>query len=159
MPFAGKTTLLRYLLETSRLKIGCIVNDVASVNIDAKLIRNDRSREKSNGINTTSDLADTIELANGCACELTYYMNIYSPMQQDAHGSATPCLREGSWYTSWLQAVASRTNYSPPLSSCWPWQMRREPPMTGPNPAALQFQHLSLTAYCIMLNARLMRLT
>jgi len=36
---AGKTTLLRYILEQSGLKIGCIVNDVASVNIDAKLIR------------------------------------------------------------------------------------------------------------------------
>ena len=70
MLLAGKTTLLRYLLENSKLKIGCIVNDVASVNIDAKLIRNDRSREKNKGINTTSDLADTIELANGCACEL-----------------------------------------------------------------------------------------
>jgi len=69
--FAGKTTLLRYLLENSGLKIGCVVNDVASVNIDAKLIRNDRSREKNNGLNTTSDLADTIELANGCACKLT----------------------------------------------------------------------------------------
>ena len=72
MLLAGKTTLLRYLLENSKLKIGCIVNDVAIVNIDAKLIRNDRSREKSNGINTTSDLADTIELANGCACKPTF---------------------------------------------------------------------------------------
>ena len=65
---AGKTTLLRYLLENTSLKIGCIVNDVAGVNIDAKLIRNDRNRDRSGGINTTSDLADTIELANGCAC-------------------------------------------------------------------------------------------
>ncbi len=66
---AGKTTLLRYLLENTSLKVGCIVNDVAGVNIDAKLIRNDRNRDRSGGINTTSDLADTIELANGCACE------------------------------------------------------------------------------------------
>lgn len=65
---AGKTTLLRNLLENTKLKIGCIVNDVAAINIDAKLIRNDRTRE--NGLNSTSDLADTIELANGCACEL-----------------------------------------------------------------------------------------
>ncbi|KAK9846333.1 hypothetical protein WJX81_001781 [Elliptochloris bilobata] len=65
---AGKTTLLRYLLENTSLKVGCIVNDVAGVNIDAKLIRNDRNRDRRGGINTTSDLADTIELANGCAC-------------------------------------------------------------------------------------------
>ncbi len=66
---AGKTTLLRYLLENSTSKIGCIVNDVANVNIDAKLIRNDRTRGPNNGTKTTSDLADTVELANGCACK------------------------------------------------------------------------------------------
>lgn len=66
--FAGKTTLLRHVLENSTLKIGCIVNDVANVNIDAKLIRNDRNRDRSKEKNTTADLADTIELANGCAC-------------------------------------------------------------------------------------------
>ncbi|GLI70159.1 hypothetical protein VaNZ11_014971 [Volvox africanus] len=62
---AGKTTLLRYVLENSSEKIACIVNDVASVNIDAKLVRNDKSRASNN---TTADLTDTIELANGCAC-------------------------------------------------------------------------------------------
>lgn len=66
---AGKTTLLRYLLENTTSKIGCIVNDVANVNIDAKLIRNDRNRAQNGGIKTTSDLADTVELANGCACK------------------------------------------------------------------------------------------
>ena len=65
---AGKTTLLRHLLENSTLKIGCIVNDVANVNIDAKLIRNDRNKDRDKNKNTTTDLADTIELANGCAC-------------------------------------------------------------------------------------------
>jgi hypothetical protein len=66
---AGKTTLLRYLLENSKEKVACIVNDVASINIDAKLVRNDRNRARSDQVNTTADLADTIELANGCACE------------------------------------------------------------------------------------------
>ena len=47
------------------MKVGCIVNDVASINIDAKLIRNDSSRQ---GQTSTADLTDTIELANGCAC-------------------------------------------------------------------------------------------
>ena len=57
-------------MENTKLKIGCIVNDVATVNVDAKLIRNDRTRDRDQGNNTTSDLADTIELANGCACKL-----------------------------------------------------------------------------------------
>lgn len=65
---SGKTTLLRYLLENSKEKIACIVNDVAAINIDAKLVRNDRNRDRAGGSNSTADLADTIELANGCAC-------------------------------------------------------------------------------------------
>jgi len=56
-------------LENSKEKVACIVNDVASINIDAKLVRNDRNRARENQVNTTADLADTIELANGCACE------------------------------------------------------------------------------------------
>ncbi len=39
MLLPGKTTVLRNLLQNTTLKIGCVVNDVASVNIDAKLIR------------------------------------------------------------------------------------------------------------------------
>ena len=48
------------------------MNDVASINIDAKLVRNDRNRARSDHVNTTADLADTIELANGCACECNW---------------------------------------------------------------------------------------
>ena len=67
---AGKTTLLRYLLQNAEgLKIGCIINDVAGVNVDAKLVRNDRSRGGEAKTDSTSDLTDTLELANGCACE------------------------------------------------------------------------------------------
>ena len=52
----GKTTTLKHLLEnTENYKIGVIVNDVASVNIDAKLISGQ-----------TGD--DMLELQNGCAC-------------------------------------------------------------------------------------------
>ena len=40
----GKTTVLRHLLENSKEKIACVVNDVASINIDAKLVRNDKAR-------------------------------------------------------------------------------------------------------------------
>lgn len=52
---AGKTTLLRHVLRTRNdQRIAVLVNDVASLNIDADLIR-----EVS---------ADTTELANGCVC-------------------------------------------------------------------------------------------
>ena len=37
---AGKTTLLRHLLTNKEgMKVGIIVNDVAEINIDAKLVR------------------------------------------------------------------------------------------------------------------------
>ena len=69
----GKTTLLRYLLENKAdMKFGVIVNDVATINVDAKLIRNDRNRGRDQQLNTTADLTDTIELANGCACKPVY---------------------------------------------------------------------------------------
>jgi G3E family GTPase len=38
------------------------------VNIDAKLIRGAAGPRDGQGPATTADLADTIELANGCAC-------------------------------------------------------------------------------------------
>jgi len=56
---SGKTTTLKHLLEnTEGLQLGVIVNDVASVNIDAKLV------------SSTSSTASTdmVELENGCAC-------------------------------------------------------------------------------------------
>ena len=52
---SGKTTTLKHLLEnTEGVKIGVIVNDVASVNIDAKLV--------------SSSNQGIVELQNGCAC-------------------------------------------------------------------------------------------
>ena len=52
---SGKTSTLQYLLEnTEAVRIGVIVNDMASVNIDAKLIS-----QRTNGV---------IELQNGCVC-------------------------------------------------------------------------------------------
>ena len=57
---AGKTTLLRHLLQNQQgVKIGLIVNDVAEVNVDAKLVRNG---------NPDAGMVDTIQLENGCAC-------------------------------------------------------------------------------------------
>jgi len=56
----GKTTLLKHWLENSEGRIGVVVNDVASVNIDAKLVH----QQKANARGTV----DTIQLQNGCAC-------------------------------------------------------------------------------------------
>lgn len=51
----GKTTVLKHLLQNSEnVKIGVIVNDVASVNIDAKLV--------------ASSVDGMIQMQNGCAC-------------------------------------------------------------------------------------------
>jgi len=51
------------------------VNDVAQINIDAKLIRSQSaagitrgSGQEDPSVRSTSDLADTLELSNGCAC-------------------------------------------------------------------------------------------
>ena len=59
--------MLRELLAQSDLRIGCVVNDVAAVNIDAKLVRNQQLQSAS-GTLGIKDLAPTVELENGCAC-------------------------------------------------------------------------------------------
>eukprot|EP00945_MAST-04E_sp_MAST-4E-sp1_P008144 g8144.t1 len=72
---AGKTTMLKHILENKAgLKIGCVVNDVASVNIDAKLVRNQHSAttgagaEEADKTTVQSLNPDTVELQNGCVC-------------------------------------------------------------------------------------------
>eukprot|EP00614_Pseudopedinella_elastica_P007926 CAMPEP_0172612702 /NCGR_PEP_ID=MMETSP1068-20121228/36187_1 /TAXON_ID=35684 /ORGANISM="Pseudopedinella elastica, Strain CCMP716" /LENGTH=347 /DNA_ID=CAMNT_0013416941 /DNA_START=108 /DNA_END=1148 /DNA_ORIENTATION=+ len=51
----GKTTLLRHTLQNKQgLKVGTVVNDMAAVNVDAKLVRQDEE--------------DFVELENGCMC-------------------------------------------------------------------------------------------
>lgn len=53
---AGKTTLFNNILKSSKqLKIGAIINDFGSVNIDSKLVSGNVSEK-------------TIELSNGCIC-------------------------------------------------------------------------------------------
>jgi G3E family GTPase len=57
---SGKTSTLQNLLTNNDgLKIGIIVNDIASINIDSKLLSNPN-------INISPD--ETVELQNGCAC-------------------------------------------------------------------------------------------
>lgn len=85
--------MLRHLLENnSDLKIGCIINDVAAINVDAKLIRNDRNRGRSQKLNSTSDLAYTIELANGCACEYGHPLTSWHTLGQDNQQHCLVCL-------------------------------------------------------------------
>eukprot|EP00586_Coscinodiscus_wailesii_P002792 CAMPEP_0172479446 /NCGR_PEP_ID=MMETSP1066-20121228/4027_1 /TAXON_ID=671091 /ORGANISM="Coscinodiscus wailesii, Strain CCMP2513" /LENGTH=577 /DNA_ID=CAMNT_0013239927 /DNA_START=377 /DNA_END=2110 /DNA_ORIENTATION=- len=65
---SGKTTALKNLLENREgLRIGVIVNDVASVNIDAKLIANPDGGSNYEGDDVMFD-GGTVELQNGCAC-------------------------------------------------------------------------------------------
>ena len=61
---AGKTTLLRHLLQnTEGVRIGVVVNDVAAVNVDAKLVQTGAGQGMGDGLPE-----DFIELSNGCAC-------------------------------------------------------------------------------------------
>jgi G3E family GTPase len=53
----GKTSCLKHFLENKKgLKLGVVVNDVASINIDSKLLMGD------------TEGASILELQNGCVC-------------------------------------------------------------------------------------------
>ena len=107
---SGKTTTLKHLLENnSSIKIGTIVNDVASVNIDAKLVSNSDSLSDrdSNGV---------IELQNGCACcsladeLMTSIMSLTSDGERELDaivvelsGVADPVAVRDNWNMAMLQ--------------------------------------------------------
>jgi len=69
---SGKTTTLQKLLENNDgMKIGIIVNDVAKINIDNKLLARPTKAaddESSESEGSSSSAPDIIELQNGCAC-------------------------------------------------------------------------------------------
>ena len=57
---AGKTTLLQNILKNrSELKCAVIVNDMAEMNIDSKLVANSKNMTKGD---------ELVELSNGCIC-------------------------------------------------------------------------------------------
>ena len=57
----GKTTFLQHMIHNEvGMKFGLVVNDMASVNVDSKLIR----QQTSDGFGGV----DTLELQNGCVC-------------------------------------------------------------------------------------------
>ncbi|KAL7473774.1 hypothetical protein ACHAXS_014441 [Conticribra weissflogii] len=63
---SGKTTTLKSLLENNQnIKIGTVVNDVAEVNIDAKLISNSDTISR---VEFGTAPEAVVELQNGCAC-------------------------------------------------------------------------------------------
>jgi len=63
---SGKTTALKHLLENKAgVRVGVIVNDVAEVNIDSKLIN---SSPGSSSAGVGSGISAAVELQNGCAC-------------------------------------------------------------------------------------------
>ena len=60
---AGKTTFLQHVIQSdASSKFGLVVNDVASVNVDAKQIR-----KQTTGTGIFAGV-DTMELQNGCVC-------------------------------------------------------------------------------------------
>ena len=70
---SGKTTTLSHILTNREgLKVGVIVNDVASVNIDANVIARLLTRQgdcsAAGGGAEDSEVVDMIELENGCVC-------------------------------------------------------------------------------------------
>jgi Ni2+-binding GTPase involved in maturation of urease and hydrogenase len=72
---SGKTTLLQHMLNNNEgLRIAVIVNDVASVNIDSKLVRRKSTASFSEDEVSSMDAmshgvpAGIVELQNGCAC-------------------------------------------------------------------------------------------
>ena len=70
----GKTTVLSHLLSNKEgARIGVIVNDVAAVNIDAKLVATGGSDARDGGSVGSGDASspwadDMVQLSNGCAC-------------------------------------------------------------------------------------------
>jgi hypothetical protein len=89
---AGKTTLLTELLRNrAGLKVAVIVNDMASVNIDAELIRR-------SGVSLRFVDEKLVELSNGCShtppSPPPYAASLLHPPRGPPHRSQKTCARE-----------------------------------------------------------------
>ena len=76
------------------LKIAVVVNDVAKVNIDSKLVR-----ERTAGTAGDENMADCVELQNGCACcnasdELLQVRALFSGVRSASSYNATVLLTQ-----------------------------------------------------------------
>ena len=71
---AGKTTLLQHILTNKDdLKVACIVNDVAAINIDAKLV-------ESTAMGSSAQSGDKfVRLQNGCALAVAAAKTFFRP--------------------------------------------------------------------------------
>ncbi|WP_242622710.1 GTP-binding protein [Lachnoclostridium sp. Marseille-P6806] len=56
---SGKTTFLNELLRQEKRKIALVVNDMGSINVDARLLREKAAMQMDSGV---------IGLSNGCIC-------------------------------------------------------------------------------------------
>eukprot|EP00965_Chrysotila_dentata_P146929 4850636-Pleurochrysis_carterae.AAC.6 len=70
---SGKTTMLTHILNNKDdVRVGVVVNDVAAVNIDAKLVQRGDERGSEADSAVGSELTawgdDLVQLSNGCAC-------------------------------------------------------------------------------------------
>ncbi|OEU07981.1 cobW-domain-containing protein [Fragilariopsis cylindrus CCMP1102] len=67
---SGKTTLLTHILEnkSGNCPVGVVVNDVADVNIDGKLLKAVQQTSSGDNENGSSSNDGLVELENGCAC-------------------------------------------------------------------------------------------
>jgi len=90
---AGKTTLLRHLLAEAQrdgLRIGVVVNDMASVNIDAKLVRSPFANggQDDTPAGAPQPAGEFVELGDGCIC-CTMSDELFSTLAQLAAISYT----------------------------------------------------------------------
>lgn len=65
---SGKTTVMRHVLANRQdLRVACVVNDFAELNIDAELVARDDNGVMP-GVGAGKNVEGVVELTNGCLC-------------------------------------------------------------------------------------------